>query len=62
MCKEKIKKGISESIDYLVGDVKLFSHKLDDFNFDDIPSSQMKQIRELLIKKLDRYSIEPQNK
>jgi len=57
MCREKIRKGITHSIDFLLEEneveIKLFGNPVTDFEFNDLSRSQIKAIRELLIKKID---------
>ena len=62
MCS-KIKKNISNSIDEILfetgveGDVKIFGNPLEDFDIKELTRSQLKDIRMLLLNKLDNYGL-----
>ena len=63
MCS-KIKKNISNSIDEILfetgveGDVKIFGNPLEDFDIKELTRSQLKDIRRLLLNKLDNYGLQ----
>ena len=63
MCS-KLKKNISNSIDEILfetgvdGDLKIFGNPLEDFNIQDMSNSQLKDIRRLLLNKLDNYGLQ----
>ena len=63
MCS-KIKKNISNSIDEILfetgveGDVKIFGNPLEDFDMKELTRSQLKDIRMLLLNKLDNYGLQ----
>ena len=63
MCS-KIKKNISNSIDEILfetgveGDVKIFGNPLEDFDMKELTRSQLKDIRRLLLNKLDNYGLQ----
>lgn len=63
MCS-KVKKNISNSIDEILfetgvdGDVKIFGNPLEDFDMKELTRSQLKDIRRLLLNKLDNYGLQ----
>ena len=63
MCS-KIKKNISNSIDEILfetgvdGDLKIFGNPLEDFDMKELTRSQLKDIRRLLLNKLDNYGLQ----
>jgi hypothetical protein len=63
MCS-KIKKNISNSIDEILfeqgidGDIKIFGNPLEDFDMKELTRSQLKDIRRLLLNKLDTYGLQ----
>jgi len=63
MCS-KVKKNINNSIDEILfeqgidGDVKIFGNPLEDFDMKELTRSQLKDIRRLLLNKLDTYGLQ----
>lgn len=57
MPQSKIKKTLCNSLDKFCGSVKLFGHPVEDFEFEDMTPEQMKQIKKVLIKKMDSYAL-----
>ena len=56
MSESKIKKTLCNSFNKFCGEVKLFGHPVEDFEFNDMSPEQMKQIKKVLIKKIDSYA------
>lgn len=62
MCN-RVKKGIKESIDTLlekhgVGEVKMFGHPIEDFELDGMTLTQIKDMKRILFKKINKYGRE----
>lgn len=59
MSRKKIKKAVNESIDNLLDkynvDIKLFGHPVKDFELSEMTTSQIRDMRKVLIKKIDSY-------
>lgn len=56
MANSKIKKTLCNTIDKLCGEVKLFGHPVEDFDFEDMTKEEAKQIKKVLLKKIERYA------
>jgi len=63
MCNSIVKKSITESIDNILKkygidpDVKLFGNPVTEFDFENMSSDEFKSVRDLLLKKLDKYAV-----
>ena len=56
MANSKIKKTLCNTIDKLCGDVKLFGHPVEDFDFDNMTPEEIKEVRKRLTEKINAYA------
>ncbi len=57
MVNSKLKKTLCNTMDKLCGEVNLFGHPIEDFEFQDMTPEQVKQIKKYLLKKIDKYAV-----